>query len=407
MNETQEQRMTRLPLEGVTVLDLSRQLPGPVSTQILADFGADVIKIEDTGAGDNFRSVEPRRKGVSARHAQINRNKRGLAIDLKSPQGHAVFMKLCEQAHVVFEQFRPGVVKRLGIDYEAVRQVNPGIVYCALSGFGQNGPLRDVVAHDPNYLSVSGVLGLLGRRGGAPAMSGPQISDLAAAHLATIGILMALRRAEQTGEGDYIDISLFDSAMSMAVTAVATYLGGGKAPSRGEERHNGRYPWSDIYETSDGQYITISAIESHFYANLCNALERPQWLPDQYADDARLQEIRDEMAAIFRTRTRDDWFDRLKDKDLCISPVLTVAEAVESEHAQARGSIVAHHHPVAGDTRLLANPIRLRNAPATIRRAAPDLGEHSADILRSLGYDAAAIAPMVAAGVIRVPGGST
>ena len=290
--------MTGLPLEGVTVLDLSRQLPGPVSTQILADFGADVIKIEDTGAGDNFRSVEPRRKGVSARHAQINRNKRGLAIDLKSPQGHAVFMKLCEQADVVFEQFRPGVVKRLGIDYEAVRQVNPRIVYCALSGFGQNGPLRDVVAHDPNYLSVSGVLGLLGRRGGAPAMSGPQISDLAAAHLATIGILMALRRAEHTGEGDYIDISLFDSAMSMAVTAVATYLGGGKAPSRGEERHNGRYPWSDIYETSDGQYITISAIESHFYANLCNALERPQWLPDQYADDARLQAIRDEILHI-------------------------------------------------------------------------------------------------------------
>lgn len=393
--------MTTLPLEGVTVLDLSRQLPGPVSTQILADFGADVIKIEDTGAGDNFRSVEPRRNGVSARHVQINRNKRGLALDLKSGEGHAVFMKLCERADVVFEQFRPGVVRRLGIHYEAVREVNPRIVYCALSGFGQNGPLRDVVAHDPNYLSVSGVLGLLGRRGGPPAMSGPQISDLAAAHLATIGILLGLRRAEETGQGDYIDISLFDSAMSMSVTALASYLGGGKAPSRGEERHNGRYPWSDIYETSDGGYVTISAIEEHFYANLCTALERPDWLDDQYADDARQEDIRAAMAQIFRTRTRDEWFERLKDKDLCISPVLSVAEAAESEHAKARGSIVAHKHPVAGETRLLTTPIHLRNAPATIRRHAPALGEHSTEILQSLGYDAASIAQLVARGVVR------
>jgi crotonobetainyl-CoA:carnitine CoA-transferase CaiB-like acyl-CoA transferase len=394
--------MIALPLEGITVLDLSRQLPGPVSTQILADFGADVIKIEDTGEGDNFRGVAPMNNGVSARHVQINRNKRGLAIDLKSQEGHAIFMKLCKSAHVVFEQFRPGVVKRLGIDYEAVRELNPRIVYCALSGFGQNGPLRDVVAHDPNYLSVAGVLGLLGRRGGPPAMSGPQISDLAAAHLATIGILMSLRRAEHTGEGEYIDISLFDSAMSMSVTAVATYLGGGKAPSRGEERHNGRYPWSDIYETSDGGYVTISAIEEHFFANLCKALERPEWLGDQYADDSRQNEIRAGMTAIFLTQTRDEWFERLKDKELCISPVLTVAEAVESDHAQARGSVVMHHHPVAGETRMLASPIHLRNAPATVRRPAPALGEHSVEILKSLGYDAGFIEQLIARGVIRV-----
>lgn len=393
--------MSALPLQGITVLDLSRQLPGPVSTQMLADFGADVIKIEDTGAGDNFRSVDPKLNGFSARHLQINRNKRALAIDLKSEEGRAVFMQLASSAQVVFEQFRPGVVQRLGIDYEAVRQVNPGVVYCSLSGFGQNGPLRDVVAHDPNYLSVSGVLGLLGRRGGHPAMSGPQISDLAAAHLATIGILMALRRAEQSGEGDYIDISLFDSAMSMSVTAVATYLGGGEAPSRGEERHNGRYPWSDIYETADGGFITISSIESHFYANLCNALGRPEWLGDQYASDERLDTIRADMVHIFRSRTRDDWFERLKDKDVCISPVLSVAEAVESEHAVARGSVITHTHPVAGETRLLANPIRLRHAPASVRLPAPALGEHSADILAALGYAPDAIAQLAARGVIR------
>ena len=396
--------MKSLPLEGVTVLDLSRQLPGPVSTQILADFGADVIKIEDTRTGDDFRRVEPRTKGVSARHMMINRNKRGLAIDLKSLEGRAIFLDLAKRADVVFEQFRPGVVRRLGIDYDAVRAANPKIVYCALSGFGQHGPLRDVVAHDPNYLSVSGILGLIGRRGEAPAMTGPQISDLAAAHMATIGILLALRRAEHTGEGEYIDIALFDSAFSLAVTALSTYVGSGTAPTRGEERHNGRFPWSDIYETSDGGFVTISAIESHFYRNLCNALGRPEWTELQYADDTRQEEIRADLRRIFLTRTRDEWFAQLKDKEVCISPVLTVAEAAESEQVRARECLVPHTHPVAGDTRLLATPIRMKNAPASIRRHAPALGEHSAEILASLGFDAARIAELAARGVVLVPG---
>lgn len=396
--------MKSLPLEGVTVLDLSRQLPGPVSTQILADFGADVIKIEDTRAGDDFRRVEPRAKGVSARHMMINRNKRGLAIDLKSPEGCAIFLDLAKRADVVFEQFRPGVVRRLGIDYDAVRAVNPKIVYCALSGFGQHGPLRDVVAHDPNYLSISGILGLIGRRGEAPAMTGPQISDLAAAHMATIGILLALRRAEHTGEGEYIDIALFDSAFSLAVTALSTYVGSGTAPTRGEERHNGRYPWSDIYETSEGGFVTISAIEPHFYRNLCNALGRPEWTELQYADDTRQEEIRAELRHIFLTRTRDEWFEQLKDREVCISPVLTVAEAADSEQVRARECLVPHLHPVAGDTRLLATPIRMKNAPASIRRHAPALGEHSAEILASLGFTAARIADLAARGVVLAPG---
>ncbi|MCC7463372.1 MAG: CoA transferase, partial [Gammaproteobacteria bacterium] len=328
-----------LPLEGITVLDLSRQLPGPVATQILADFGADVIKVEDTGRGDDFRHVAPLKNGVSTRHMMINRNKRGLAIDLKATEGRSLFLKLAARADVVFEQFRPGVVKRLGIDYDAVRAVNPRIVYLSLSGFGQEGPYRDVVAHDPNYLAVSGVLSLLGRRGEAPAMSGPQISDLAAAHMATIGILAALRRAEREGQGEYIDVALADSAFAMAVTALSSYVGTGTAPGRGEERHNGRYPWSDIYRCADGGYVTLSAIESHFYRNLCHALHHPEWEPLQYADDAKQDEIRAELQRIFLTRSRDEWFAALKDKDLCISPVLSVAEAAQSEHVRARGSL--------------------------------------------------------------------
>ena len=395
--------MDKLPLAGITVLDLSRQLPGPLATMMLADFGADVIKVEDTRTGDNFRFTAPQQNGVASRHLMLNRNKRGLAIDLKSDAGREVFLKLAKQADVVFEQFRPGVVKRLGIDYEAIRALNPKIVYCSLSGFGQNGPLRDMVAHDPNYLSVSGVLSLLGRKGKEPAMTGPQLADVTAAHMVTIGILMALRKAEASGSGDYIDISLFDSAFSLAITAMSTYLGSGIAPSRGEERHNGKYPWSDIYQTSDGGYITISAIEEHFYANLCRALGREDWLPLQYADAAKQEEIRAELKAIFLTRTRDEWFARLKHKDVCISPVLSIEEAAKSEQVRTRGNIVSHRHPVAGDTRLLTTPVRMTHTKTPIRMGAPELGEHTADILESLGYSEAQIGELSASGAVLVP----
>ncbi len=392
--------MAELPLAGITILDLSRQLPGPLATMILADFGADVIKIEDTKAGDNFRFTAPSQNGVATRHLMLNRNKRGLAIDLKSAAGREVFLELAARSHVVFEQFRPGVVKRLGIDYEAVKKVNPAIVYCSLSGFGQTGPLRDVVAHDPNYLSVSGVLGLLGRKGQPPAMTGPQLADISASHMVAIGILIALRKAERSGTGDFIDISLFDSAFSMAVTALSTYFGSGTAPSRGEERHNGKYPWSDIYEARDGGYVTISSIEEHFYANLCRALGREDWLPHQYADDATQERIRSEMQAIFRQRTRDEWFALLKDKDVCISPVLSIEEAARSEQVRARGDLVKHRHPVAGETTLLRTPIFMSGADTPIRMGAPALGEHSAQILESLGYTAAQVAALSAEGVV-------
>jgi alpha-methylacyl-CoA racemase len=398
--------MERLPMHGVRILDLSRQLPGPLATQVLADFGAEVIKVEDTRSGDNFRYTEPKINGMSARHLQLNRNKRGLAIDLKSEAGRKIFLELAAQSHVVFEQFRPGVVKRLGIDYEAVKAVNPAVVYCSLSGFGQEGPYRDIAAHDPNYLSLAGVLSLIGRRGGEPSLSGPQLADITAAHMVTIGILMALRNAEATGKGEYIDVSLFDSAFSLAVTGLSNYLGGGQAPTRGGERHNGKYPWADIYRTADGEWITITAIEEQFYANLCRALGREDWLPHQYADEARQQEIREGMAGIFAGRTRDEWFALLKDKDVCIGPVLSIEEAVNSEQVRQRGNIISHRHPVAGETRLLRNPIRMRSVDPAIRAGAPLLGEHSGEILAELGYQDADIKRLVEQGVIAVPTGT-
>ncbi|MDB5838481.1 MAG: Crotonobetainyl-CoA:carnitine CoA-transferase CaiB [Herminiimonas sp.] len=395
--------MKRLPLEGIRILDLSRQLPGPLATRLLADFGADVIKIEDTRNGDDFRSTTPKINGISARHLELNRNKRGLAIDLKSAEGKEIFLKLAAESDVVFEQFRPGVVKRLGIDYESVKQVNPKVIYCSLSGFGQDGPYRDLVAHDPNYLSLSGVLSLIGAKGGAPVMTGPQLADITAANMVTIGILLALRKLETTGVGEYLDISLFDSAFSLPVTALANYFGSGQAPSRGEERHNGKYPWGDIYRAKDGGYISVTAVESHFYKNLCHELGRDDWADLQYADDAKQEEIRAAMKEIFARHTRDEWFEKLKGKDVCVSPVLSIEEAVNSEQVRARGNIIEHNHPVAGPTRLLASPIRMQSGVPPIRMGAPLQGEHGAEILSGLGYSEGEIKQLSSKGVVLTP----
>jgi len=393
----------RLPLTGIRILDLSRQLPGPLATQALADFGAEVIKVEDTNAGDNFRFTEPKIGGIASRHLQLNRNKRGLAIDLKTAKGKEIFLELASQSHVVFEQFRPGVVKRLGIDYESIKAVNSSIVYCSLSGFGQEAPYRDLVAHDPNYLSLAGVLSLIGRSGGEPSLSGPQLADITAAHMVTIAILMALRNSETNGEGEYIDISLFDSAFSLAITGLSTYLGGGQPPSRGEERHNGKYPWSDIYATKDGKWITIAAIEDHFYRNLCISLGRNDWLELQYADNETQEKIRTDLTKIFLTKTRDEWFSLLKDKDVCIAPVLNIEEATNSEQVIQRGNVVEHFHSVAGKTRLLRSPIRMKSVDPAIRFGAPQLGEHSIEILGEIGFDPKQIDSYLKEGIIFSP----
>lgn len=392
-----------LPLEGIRVLDLSRLLPGPFATQILADFGADVIKIEDTRTGDGFRHAEPKINGMATRHMSLNRNKRCLSVDLKNPRGRNMLLRLTREADVVLEGFRPGVMKRLGLDYDAMRAINPRIVYCSLSGFGQESPLRELAAHDPNYLALAGVLSLIGKRGGSPALSGLQMADITAALFTTIGILIAVRRAECAGVGEYLDIALHDSVMATAVTAASTYFGTGQAPSRGEERHSGRYPFADIFETADGRHITVCAIEAHFWRNLCHALGHVEWIDEQYAEGARADEIREEMASIFLTRSRDDWFKQLGALDTCVAPVLNLGEALGSEQARQRGLVMDSLHPLAGPVSMLASPIRMRNTPVEIRRPAGRLGEDAAEILRGLGYDNAEIAALRDSGVIAMP----
>ncbi len=395
------------PLSGVRVLDLSRLLPGPYATQILADFGAEIIKIEDVRTGDGFRSAQPQINGASLRFLALNRSKRCLAVDLKKPEGREIFLELSKDADVILEQFRPGVMARLGLGYDDIRRINPKIVYCSLSGFGQSGPLRDLAAHDPNYLALSGILSLIGARGGPPVLTGVQLADISGALMATIGILIALRRAEQQGAGELVDVSLFDSVLSTAVTAASVFFKTGEAPLRGDERHSGRYPMSDVYRTADDQYVTISAIEDHFWTNFCNAVGHPEWIARHYAEGPEAEELREDMRQLFKSRTRDGWVSFFEGKDVCVAPVLTLGEAIESGQARHRGGTLDHTHPLGGQTRVLANPIKMRSHIPDAGTPAGRLGEHSRSILQEIGFPSVRIEELIERGIIAAPQSDT
>ncbi|MHB1162717.1 MAG: CaiB/BaiF CoA transferase family protein [Chloroflexota bacterium] len=393
--------MTRLPLSGIRVLDLTRLLPGPFGTLMLADFGADVIKVEDADQGDPFRHVAPLVNGQGGRHLLLNRNKRSVAVNLKDPRGREVFFRLSDTAHVVFEQFRPGVVKRLGIDYETLSQRNPRLVYCSLSGFGQDGPYRDVVAHDPAYLGMAGVLSLIGSADSPPVMAGVNVADMTAGLMSALAITIALRHAEQTGCGQYNDLSIYDATLSILVTPASVAFFTGRAPRRGEERQSGRYPCAAVYACSDGQHLVISAMEPHFWANLCRHFGKEEYVPWQYHEGP----IREEMFAFFRkaflAKPRDEWIAELWDKQVCIAPVRTVDEALCDAHARHRGMLAQFESPGVGVIPQIGVPIKLSATPGSIRSGAPVHGQDTVELMREIGYAEEEIAFLAREKVIR------
>ena len=256
-------------LDGIRILDLSRLLPGPYCSMLLADFGAEVIKIEEPGRGDYSRSFPPFQNGFGYWHLQLNRNKKSVALDLKSDAGRAAFLKLVQTADVVLESYRPGVLKRLGIDYETVSRLNPKIVYCAITGYGKRGPLVDQADHDIGYVSLAGITSMSGEPGGRPAIPGILMADMNAALMAGMSILMAVRHAEQIGTGQEIDISLYNTALTLMPGAASLYFGSGFVAERGNNWLTGAYANYNIYETRDGRYVSVGCLEKKFWSNLC------------------------------------------------------------------------------------------------------------------------------------------
>ena len=387
-------------LEGIRVLDLSRLLPGPYGTMMLGDLGAEIIKIEEVKGGDPTRHSPPKLGGQSAAFQQVNRNKKSIAIDLKNPEGRQIFLDLCATADVVIEQFRPGVVDRLGVGYRTVSELNPRIIYCSLTGFGQDGPHRNRSGHDLNYLALSGVLGITTDDSGKPAMSGIQIADLAGGMIAAYGILAALLARERTGRGQFVDVSMFDVMMSMLPIAGA-HLFAGKQFAVGDKFVlSGAYPFYNVYETSDKKYMTLGALEPKFWANFCATIGRQELTAKQYADGEARKELFAEVATIFKSRTQAEWIEMMKEADCCCEPVLSLGEAFDHDQARAREMVLDVESPSEGVLKQIGFAYKLSDTPPRINTLSPELGEHTDDLLAEIGRSEADCARLKKANIV-------
>ncbi len=398
--------VTALPLEHVRILDLSRLLPGGFCSLLLADLGADVIKVEDTGMGDYVRWAPPyygddshQALGTrSALYLSLNRGKRSVRIDLKSEDGRKAFLKLAEGADVVLESFRPGVLDRLGVGYETLREVNQRIVYCAITGYGLDGPNVARAGHDTNYLALNGLLGLTGAADGPPVSSAGQVADLGGGGLmAAFGILAALAERERSGEGQLVDVSMTDGALSWLAMVAAAFLADGRVPHRGSEMLNGGVACYLPYECADG-WVSCGALEPKFWQAFCAGTERPDLLEHQFAKPG--SDGHAAVAEVFRTKTKAEWAAFNDVHDCCIEPVLDLDEALDSELVRARGMVVGVQQPDIGPVRLLGHPVKFSRTPADPTRPAPALGEHTEQVLAESGLSAELISALLESGAV-------
>ena len=394
------------PLEGLRVLDLTRLLPGGFCSLMLADFGADVLKVEDTGMGDYIRWAPPYYEGAeesarSALYLALNRGKRSMRVNLKEERGREVLLRLAREHDVLIESFRPGVLDRLGVGYERLRTENAGLVYCAITGYGQDGPYQDRSGHDLNYLALTGLLGLSGEAGGPPAQSAGQIADIGGgALMAAFGILAALRDRDRSGEGQLVDVSMMHGALSWLALAAGSYWCSGQVPQRGEPELAGGLVCYRPYASSDG-WVTLGALEPKFWREFCKGVDREDLVDRQFESPG--SDTHAELERIFLERTRDEWRLFADRHDCCLEPVLGLDEALDSELVHAGGSVVAVDQPGAGAVKQLGAPVKLSRTPGGPAGPGPGLGEHTHDVLRSAGYSDDEVEALERAGAVGGP----
>ncbi|HUX97995.1 MAG TPA: CaiB/BaiF CoA-transferase family protein [Candidatus Deferrimicrobium sp.] len=378
-----------LALDHIRILDLTTLLPGPFATSILADFGAEVIKIEPPKRPDLMRNLPPlvgdpkSKNRLGAVFHSLNRNKKSLTLNLKKQEGQMIFKNLVKTADVLIEQFRPGVMKKLGIAYETLKEINQSLIYCSITGYGQDGPYRDRAGHDINYIGVSGMGSLTGLD--EPILQGVQVADIGAGSMnAVVGILIALIAREKTFAGQYIDISMMEGTIPWLQIPLLSYLASGEKQYRGNIQVGGGVASYNYYKCKDGKYLTIGALEPQFYTNLCKALNRRD-LNRYYMNLEKQEYVKKELAQIFITKNRDDWLKELGDKDVCIAPLNEIWDVEEDPQVKFR-KIIINMVTSQGIIKQLAPSIRLNETSASIRTAAPQLGEHNEEILKNLGY---------------------
>jgi alpha-methylacyl-CoA racemase len=394
-------------LSDIRVLDLSRLLPGGFCSLLLADFGADVLKVEDTGMGDYIRWSPPYYEGAhesakSALFLALNRGKRSIRLDLKSEAGKEVLLRLVRQHDVLLESFRPGVMERLGVGHERLREENPGLVYCAITGYGQDGPYTGRSGHDMNYLGLNGLLGLTGDAGGPPVQSAGQIADLGGgALMGAFAILAALRERDRSGDGQLVDVSMFDGSLSWLALVAAKYLADGELPGRGDLELAGRLICYRPYACRDG-WVTLGALEPKFWQEWCRGVGREDLVDRQFERPG--SEAHAEVERIFLERTRAEWQAFASEHDCCLEPVLDLDEALDSELVRAREMVVELDQPgTAEPARLLGVPVKLSRTPGAPAGPGPALGEHTEEVLSGLGYSADEISALLASGAAAGP----
>jgi len=362
-------------LSGITVLDLSRLLPGPFCSMILADHEARVISVEDKRfmADDFFITT-------------VNRNKEHMSLNLKTTEGKEIFFRLVKKTDIFLEGFRPGVVHRLGIDYDTVRNINPKIIYCSITGYGQTGPYRNRAGHDVNYLGYSGVLDLMGEPDRPPSIPGVQIADIAGGGMnAAIGVLLALMARERTGKGQYIDISMTDGMLGLLPLTLFFQQRTGEVPRRGESILSHRYAFYNTYETSDGRHISIGAVENRFWKKLCERMGVPEYTTLQY-DENRREEILDFMRTSFKSKTLAEWETELVDLDVCWGKIQNLDEVLNDPLFRAREMVVDILQKNGKKTATIGVPVKLSETPGTVRTPPVGFGENTVSILQELGY---------------------
>ena len=388
-------------LDGISVLDMAWQGPGTFCSTILGDLGAEVIKVYE---------AHPERRGGPLVFMYPDspifpgwRNCKTMGLNLKTKEGLSIFRKLAKTADIIIEGFRPGTTKRLGVDYDTIKKINSRIIYASLTGYGQDGPYRDVVGHDINYISIGGLLGTTRASDGTPVIPRTVLADFAAGGMAAvIGILAALTARDKSGKGQYVDVSMTDAIVGLMMPVLLPSLLGETVSEQGETIATGEQqrPWYNVYKTKDGKYISVGSVEPWFYANLCRLLGREDFIEHQYAEGEKRDEILRYFKQTFLTKTRDEWLKILRQKDTCVAPVYSPEEVISDPHLIARGMIVKVPHPTLGQAKQIGPIIKLSRSPFKARNWAQRFGQHTDEILLGLGYKKARIKKLRDAEVI-------
>ncbi|UCD83844.1 MAG: CoA transferase [Deltaproteobacteria bacterium] len=374
------------PLHGLKILDFTRLLPGPFGTMMLADLGAEVLRVEPPNFPDIIRMRPPFDGSLSGAHCVLNRGKGSILLDLKKPEGVEVVKRLVKEYDIVVEQFRPGVMKRLGVGYEELRAENERLIYCSITGYGQDGPYVNRAGHDINYLSLAGIMSYTGRRNGGPLPLGVQIADLGCGgYNAVVSILAAAIHRERTGEGQCIDISMTDGAILWGFMGAMNYLVGNELMGREDDVLNGGI-YYDCYETKDGQYMSVGSLEPQFYEALCRALGREDLIPKHMARDEEAQALKAEFVAEFKKKTRDEWTKVFEKVDACVEPVLSTKEMTEHPNTRARNMVVEVPKPDGPAQKQVGSPFKFSRTPPEIRHIGVELGVNTEEILKKTGY---------------------